>query len=125
MYESVSITASKDSFQLKAAGKIILQNGWKGTQSDEEENPEQELPPLKKGDSLAIRKAEILDKQTQPKKHFTEASILALMENPRNEEDNSGKLVGLGTPATRADILEKLLKREYIVLDKKNLLTGD
>lgn len=125
VYESVSITASKDSFQLKAAGKIILQNGWKGTQSDEEENPEQELPPLKKGDSLAIRKAEILDKQTQPKKHFTEASILALMENPRNEEDNSGKLVGLGTPATRADILEKLLKREYIVLNKKNLLIGD
>lgn len=125
VYESVSITASKDSFQLKAAGKIILQNGWKGTQSDEEENPEQELPPLKKGDSLAIRKAEILDKQTQPKKHFTEASILALMENPRNEDETSGKLVGLGTPATRADILEKLLKREYITVDKKNLLISD
>ena len=125
VYESVSITASKDSFQLKAAGKIILQNGWKGSQSDEEENPEQELPPLKKGDSLAIRKAEILDKQTQPKKHFTEASILALMENPRNEDETSGKLVGLGTPATRADILEKLLKREYITVDKKNLLISD
>ena len=80
---------------------------------------------MKKGDSLAIRKAKILDKQTQPKKHFTEASILALMENPRNEDETSGKLVGLGTPATRADILDKLLKREYIVLNKKNLLIGD
>lgn len=124
-YESVSITATKDSFQLKATGKIVLEDGWKGSQSDEEENPEQELPALEKGDSLAVRKAEILDKQTQPKKHFTEASILALMENPRNEDETTGRLVGLGTPATRAEILEKLLKRDYITQNKKNLLVTD
>ena len=124
-YESVSITATKDSFQLRATGKIVLEDGWKGSQSDEEENPEQELPALEKGDSLAVRKAEILDKHTQPKKHFTEASILALMENPRNEDETTGRLVGLGTPATRAEILEKLLKREYITQNKKNLLVTD
>lgn len=124
-YESVSITATKDSFQLKATDKIVLEDGWKGSQSDEEENPEQELPALEKGDSLAVRKAEILDKYTQPKKHFTEASILALMENPRNEDETTGRLVGLGTPATRAEILEKLLKRDYITQNKKNLLVTD
>lgn len=124
-YESVSITATKDSFQLRATGKIVLEDGWKGSQSDEEENPEQELPALEKGDSLAVCKAEILDKHTQPKKHFTEASILALMENPRNEDETTGRLVGLGTPATRAEILEKLLKREYITQNKKNLLVTD
>lgn len=125
LYEAVSIIALKDSFQLKASGKIILEEGWKKNGDNDDENQEQTLPSLQEGDKVSITKTEILDKQTQPKKHFTEASILALMENPRNEEDNSGKLVGLGTPATRADILEKLLKREYIVLDKKNLLIGD
>lgn len=125
LYEAVSIIALKDSFQLKASGKIILEEGWKKNGDNDDENQEQTLPSLQKGDKVSITKTEILDKQTQPKKHFTEASILALMENPRNEEDNSGKLVGLGTPATRADILEKLLKREYIILDKKNLLIGD
>ena len=125
LYEAVSIIALKDSFQLKASGKIILEEGWKKNGDNDDENQEQTLPSLQEGDKISITKAEILDKQTQPKKHFTEASILALMENPRNEEETSGKLVGLGTPATRAEILEKLLKREYIVLDKKNLLIGD
>lgn len=125
LYEAVSITASKDSFQLKAVGKIVLDAGWKKNGDNDDENQEQTLPSLQEGDKISITKAEILDKQTQPKKHFTEASILALMENPRNEEETSGKLVGLGTPATRAEILEKLLKREYIVQDKKNLLIGD
>lgn len=125
LYEAISIIALKDSFQLKASGKIILEEGWKKNGDNDDENQEQTLPSLQEGDKVSITKTEILDKQTQPKKHFTEASILALMENPRNEDETSGKLVGLGTPATRADILEKLLKREYIVLDKKNLLIGD
>ena len=125
LYEAVSIIALKDSFQLKASGKIILEEGWKKNGDNDDENQEQTLPSLQEGDKVSITKTEILDKQTQPKKHFTEASILALMENPRNEEETSGKLVGLGTPATRAEILEKLLKREYIVQDKKNLLIGD
>lgn len=110
---------------MKAVGKIVLDAGWKKNGDNDDENQEQTLPSLQEGDKISITKAEVLDKQTQPKKHFTEASILALMENPRNEEETSGKLVGLGTPATRAEILEKLLKREYIVLDKKNLLIGD
>ena len=125
LYEAVSIIALKDSFQLKASGKIILEEGWKKNGDNDDENQEQTLPSLQEGDKVSITKTEILDKQTQPKKHFTEASILALMENPRNEDETSGKLVGLGTPATRADILEKLLKREYITVDKKNLLISD
>ena len=60
-------------------------------------------------------------KYTKAPKHFNEVSILAFMENPKAEEDN-GKLVGLGTAATRHTFIPKLLKSKYIELKKQDIV---
>ena len=119
-YLLTKIDASYNQLHFKTSGKTVISEGWK-TKKTEEDLPQ--LPHLQKGDNLTVQNSQILKKFTVPKKHFTEASLLALMENPKNEEEeHSGKLVGLGTPATRADIIASLIQRQYISQSKQNLL---
>ncbi len=66
-----------------------------------------------------------MEKKTQPKKHFTHATLLAMMENPKSEDASDGKLVGIGTPATRAGIVDELIKRQYIKQEKQYLIITD
>lgn len=132
-YGITTVTASADGKIFKAKGKTVYDTGWKGKSPDdksdnksENENEEAEIPTeIKKGDSLKIGKTEILEKMTQPKKHYTNSSILALMENPKGEDENLGKLAGIGTPATRAGFIATLLKREYITQKGQQLLITD
>jgi DNA topoisomerase III len=63
---------------------------------------------------------QILGKKTEPKKHYTFASLLQLMENPRG--DDGKYLTGLGTPATRSAILQKLVDRKYVSLKGKKII---
>lgn len=121
IYEACTIFGSISDYTFKGTGRIIVQKGFK-TELDDEV---QSIPEIAKDENLLIKKTNILDKLTQPKKHFTNASILALMENPKGEDENLGKLVGLGTPATRADIIDKLINREYIVNQDQKLLITD
>ncbi|MBD0724777.1 DNA topoisomerase III [Flavobacterium sp. L1I52] len=115
-------------FSLK--GCKIIDPGWrfiKGDFIDEDNNPVQNLPELKIGDELKIKGAKILDKQTKPPVLYTEASLLGAMENAGNQIQNEQerkvlKEIGIGTPATRAAIIETLFKREYIKRDKKFLV---
>ncbi|MFV8392828.1 DNA topoisomerase [Flavobacterium sp. LB2P6] len=111
-------------------GVKILDAGWrviKGDFSDEEKYPIQELPALKIGDEVKIKTAKILVKKTKPPIIYTEASLLSAMENAGNQIENEQerKIIqgeGIGTPATRAAIIETLFKREYVRRDKKLLL---
>ena len=120
-YMTTRVRAETDGFVFTASGKTELKKGWHS--SEKEPDGDQSLPSLKSGDSLSVLKAETLSKMTTPKKHFTESSLLALMENPRNEDGESeGKLAGLGTPATRADIIASLLQRKYLQEEKKSLI---
>ena len=111
-------------------GVKILDVGWrviKGDFSDEEKYPIQELPALKIGDEVKIKTAKILVKKTKPPIIHTEVSLLSAMENAGNQIGNEQERkiiqgVGIGTPATRAAIIETLFKREYVRRDKKLLL---
>lgn len=115
-------------FELK--GIKIIDVGWraiKGSFSDEEKDPIQDLPELKIDDEVKIKAARVLEKKTKPPALYTEASLLSAMENAGNQigseqERKAIQNVGIGTPATRAAIIETLFKREYVKRDKKLLL---
>ena len=83
------------------------------------------LPDVSVGDILAIESKEVKEKYTQPPKHFTEDTLLKSMEIAGNEALEKGVEVerkGLGTPATRAGIIENLIFKGFIERDKKNLI---
>lgn len=111
-------------------GIKILDGGWrviKGDFIDEDKDPFQELPALKIGDEVKIKTAKVVAKKTKPPMIYTEASLLSAMENAGNKIENEQERkiiqgVGIGTPATRAAIIETLFKREYVKRDKKLLL---
>ncbi|WP_313380494.1 DNA topoisomerase III [Proteiniphilum saccharofermentans] len=115
-------------FTLK--GCKILEAGWRGIRknfTDDENEPVQELPELEISDELKIKEASVLEKKTKPPGLYTEASLLSAMENAGKEVDNEDerkvlKDIGIGTPATRASIIETLFKRDYIRREKKTLV---
>ena len=119
-------------FQIK--GSTILEKGWraiKGILSDNENSNNKnevltELPQFKIGDELKISKTELLEKVTQPPKLFIEADLLSAMETAgrsiENKEEQKALFnIGIGTPATRASIIETLLSRNYIIRKSKTL----
>jgi len=112
-------------------GKVVLKAGWKVLYEQQHEEQEGEkdanLPPLTLNQPVTLSQAAILDKQTQPPKRYTEADLLSVMENIGKQIDDEAlqeamKGRGLGTPATRAAIIEKLISVGYIVRKKKVLV---
>ncbi len=124
----IGLQAFHYDFTLK--GCKILEAGWRGIKekfTDEDSEPVQELPELKVGYELKIREASVLEKKTKPPVLYTEAGLLSAMENAGKEIDNEDerkalKDIGIGTPATRASIIETLFKRDYIRREKKSLI---
>ena len=106
-------------------GSIIRQTGWRGVCGDTDGNTI--LPDWKEGDVLSLSACSITEGKTKPKPLHTEATLLAAMETAGKEiEDDTLRQAikdcGIGTPATRAAIIEMLLKREYMVRVKKTLV---
>lgn len=107
----------------------IIEQGWravKGTFS-EVDSDLFDLPELKQGNVLRIRSGSIHEKMTKPPLLYTEASLLSAMEHAGKniddkEERSALKDVGIGTPATRASIIETLFSRSYILRYKKSLV---
>ncbi len=129
IYEQTNIIAETENgkFTFKTSGKKIIQQGWKQTNEKRnvalEEEEGQVLPELAQGEIITAEKYDLLQKMTKPQKHYTNASILAMMKNPKGDKDeNLGKLAGLGTPATRAKILQGLIDRKLIEVIKQNIL---
>jgi len=119
LYETTEaiVIVGKEKFASK--GKIITQKGWKSLYIASKDDKEQILPSLQKGDTRMVEDTQVLKKQTSPPKPYTEAMLLSAMENAgRYIEDESLKEhlkeSGFGTPATRAGIIERLIKVEYI-----------
>jgi len=126
---TVSLDASGVPFSVK--GSSILVAGWRGVLNapDEEkgEDDASALPNLANGDILPINGTDLLEKQTKPRPLHTESSLLSSMETCAKEvtdeaEREAIKESGIGTPATRASIIETLFSREYIVREKKSLV---
>ena len=117
-------------YDFTAKGFKILEAGWrsiKGSFSDDDTEPVQDLPELKKGDELKIKEASVLEKKTKPPVIYTEAGLLSAMESAGREIENEDERKALqniciGTPATRASIIETLFTRNYIQRDKKSLI---
>ena len=125
------LSAGDTDFTVK--GSVMKEAGWRAVFGEQETGGDEEaasLPPLQEGESLPISNVELLEKQTKPKPLHTESSLLAAMENAGKELEDaelkaSLKDAGIGTPATRAAIIETLFTRQYIVREKKNLVPTD
>ena len=125
----VLFTDGTNTFTWKACRQISL--GWKAVQkevkSDDEEELLATLPNLTEGELLPLLNAEITEHKTKPKPLYTEATLLSAMENAGKEvEDAESKKAmaecGIGTPATRANIIETLILRDYIRRDRKSII---
>lgn len=146
------ITINVHHYEFSIKGSKILTKGWraiKGILSEQNNNNKYknencnsidninnveeiliELPELKIGDELKISQAELQEKITQPPKLYSEADLLSAMENAgRSIEDKEAQKalvnIGIGTPATRASIIETLLSRNYIIRKSKALIPTD
>ena len=131
----VRFTDGTNTFTWKACRQISL--GWKAVQKDKEVEAEKKedgdeyilssLPNLTEGEVLSLVNADITEHKTKPKPLYTEATLLSAMENAGKEvkEDDKRKAMaecGIGTPATRANIIETLILRDYIRRDKKAII---
>ena len=123
---TVRLTAGNSDFTAK--GTVVKSAGWcavRGERDEEEESAA--LPALQQGETFPLESAEPLEKQTKPKPLHTESSLLSAMEScGRNLDEaelrDSLKDIGIGTPATRASIIETLFSRDYVRREKKNLV---
>lgn len=141
LLESISYQCTKEitevnlevlHYEFNLKGSRIIDPGWRAIQNrfydeDNGEDSQIEIPQLKEGDILNIKEAKILEKKTRPPALYTEASLLSAMEKAGKEiedkeERKSLDNIGIGTPATRASIIEVLFDRNYIVREKKNLV---
>lgn len=117
-------------YDFMAKGCKVIEPGWrsiKGSFTDDDAETLQDMPELKEGDELRIREASVLQKKTRPPALYTEAGLLSAMENAgkeiKNEEERKAlKNIGIGTPATRASIIETLFARNYIQRESKSLI---
>ena len=131
----VRFTHGTDTFTWKAYRQISL--GWKAVQKGKEVEAEKKedsdeqilssLPNLAEGEVLSLVNADITEHKTKPKPLYTEATLLSAMENAGKDvkEDDKRKAMadcGIGTPATRANIIETLILRDYIRRDKKSII---
>ena len=113
-------------------GSVIKDAGWRAVRGEREDTDGDDeecaaLPPLQDGEVLPLVEAEQVEKMTKPKPLHTESSLLAAMETAGKDIDDeearaSMKDTGIGTPATRAAIIETLFRREYIERQKKSLV---
>ncbi|AIJ35242.1 type IA DNA topoisomerase [Porphyromonas gingivalis] len=126
---TVSLEIAGVPFSVK--GSVVLIPGWRGMLNAQDEEREDDaistLPDLSPGERLPVNDGELLEKQTRPRPVHTESSLLSAMETCGKEltdetEREALKELGIGTPATRAGIIETLLSREYIRREKKSLV---
>ena len=131
IYDETTITLSCEGYEFKAKGKTVVQEGWKAVEqqfklslkSKEKDEPEKVLPVVHEKDVLELVSASVSDHYTSPPKAYTEDTLLSAMETAGNEAfDDDTEKKGLGTPATRAGIIEKLVKSGFIERKGKSLV---
>jgi DNA topoisomerase-3 len=137
-YQRTEVVTLVEEERFRTRGKITLEPGWRGVyglesevdkqagRSDEDSDESAELPKLEQGQTVKCVNAEFEDKQTKPPPRYTEATLLSAMETAGKRIDDEElreamKESGLGTPATRAETIEVLIRREYIERAGKEL----
>lgn len=128
--EITSVRMECASIPFEVRGTVVTSAGWRKVWGEPEERTEEDaaaLPELAEGDMLTVRGCDLVEKQTRPRPLHTESSLLAAMETAGKEQEDEAereamKDSGLGTPATRAAVIETLFSREYIKREKKSLV---
>lgn len=129
IYNKQIVILSVNNHKYKITGNQTLEYGWKkfcwsetfrSNECEEQEN-EQSLENID-WNNLLCTDVKTKEKYTKPPKYFNEASILAFMENPTSIDENTTKLIGLGTPATRHTFIPELIANGYIKIGIKNIL---
>lgn len=134
IYNSTKAVITCNNTVFKVSGKEVWKNGWKEFEDffknsyktaedklDAEE--EKKLPELREGMMIAVEQTKVSEHFTQPPKHYTEDSLLSAMERAGAEDmGDEVERKGLGTPATRADIIEKLVKDGFVKREKKQMI---
>ena len=134
-YEQTDIELVIENESFKARGKKITVPGWKETEdillgkvvNTDEEDEKEITKAVKKNDKVNVEELKLLEKKTSPPKLYNEATLLTAMETAGKQIEDEElrenmKSIGLGTPATRAGIIEKLVSVGYIKRNKKNLV---
>ena len=134
LYETVKAELSCNGHIFAVSGKSVTHNGWKSFEdafkrsfkisgSQEEEKEEKKLPELSEGQVFDGVQAKVTEHFTSPPKRFTEDLLLSAMERAGAEDmGDDVERKGLGTPATRADIIEKLVKDGFVKREKKQVI---
>ena len=140
-YDATKIVTKVEEHSFRTTGKVIVNNGWHDVpplenppkarkKTAEEGESESPLPPLQEGDTRPVHSTRIKEDKTKPPAPHTDASLLAAMETAGKELDDEElvrqmKGSGIGTPATRAAIIERLLKVGYAQRKGKTLQATD
>jgi DNA topoisomerase III len=127
VYERTRVETTVVEHVFRTSGRVLVEAGWKGVYGEEAQKPAQEddsggdqlLPRLEQGEDVETRSVDSLRKETQPPRRFTEASLLGAMETAGKDIEDADlreamKDSGIGTPATRASIIERLLQVGYL-----------
>ena len=132
LYETVKAELTCGGYTFATSGKSVLKNGWKDFEDtfkrsfktmEDKEQEDKKLPELSKGQTFNGVQTKISEHYTTPPKHFTEDSLLSAMERAGSEDmGDDVERKGLGTPATRADIIEKLVKDGFVKREKKQMI---
>lgn len=142
-YNATKVITGVDDHRFRTNGRVILQNGWRdvaplanppkaakpGKKSADAEE-ESALPPLAAGDKRTVQSANVKTDKTKPPAQHNDASLLSAMENAGRESEDEEivrqmKGSGIGTPATRAAIIERLIQVGYAVRKGKTILATD
>jgi DNA topoisomerase III len=136
-HERTTIVTEVESERFRTRGKVTLEAGWRAVygldlesaarQQEEDAEAEGELPPVRQGQPVVCVSAESEAKETKPPPRYNEATLLSAMETAGKLIDDEElreamKESGLGTPATRAETIETLIRREYVERVGKDLL---
>ncbi len=117
-YNESVIELSDGNYIFSAKGKTTVQSGWKifsGKPADKDKEGEKQLPSLTVGEGLSVYSTEVKEGKTSPPKHFTEDTLLQSMETAGADEmPEDAERKGLGTPATRAATIEKLVRIGFL-----------
>ncbi len=138
VFENTRVETTVADHVFRTRGKVLLEPGWRGvygeladaeaTESDE--GKEQQLPKLERGEDVETRRVESLERETKPPRRYSDASLLAAMETAgklveEEELREAMKDSGIGTPATRAAIIERLIDVGYVERDGRSLVVTE
>ncbi|MFK5880147.1 MAG: DNA topoisomerase 3 [Flavobacteriaceae bacterium] len=129
-YSETEIILKSDDYVFQTKGKEEINKGFKHILPDSKKNEDENIiPGVTKGDEVKHKNSELIIKKTTPPKRFTEGTIITAMSNiaktveNKDDKDVLAEVGGLGTEATRAETIETLKQREYLVTEKKNILS--